>query len=157
MILVSACLLGYNCKYNGGNNKNTELMKLLEGKKIVPICPEELGGLPTPRLACEIIDGTGQDVLKGNSKVLNKEGLDLTPNFIEGAKKTLAKAQETGSHLAILKSRSPSCGVNYIYDGSFSSKLRSGDGVTTALLKQHGIKVVSEEDYIKGEFSNESN
>lgn len=156
MILVSACLLGYNCKYNGGNNKNPQIIELLKGKEIIPVCPEELGGLTTPRTACEIIDGTGKDVLEGNCRVLNKEGFDLTPNFIEGAKKTLAKAQEAGCELAILKSRSPSCGVNYIYDGSFSSKLRSGDGVTTALLKQHGIKVVNEEDYLKGELANES-
>lgn len=157
MILVSACLLGHNCKYNGGNNKNLELIDLLKDKKIISVCPEELGGLPTPRLACEIINGTGKDVLEGNSKVLNKAGLDVTNNFLAGAKETLAEALKTGANYAILKSRSPSCGVNYIYDGSFSSNLRPGDGVTTALLRKHGIKVVSEEDYIKGENFNESN
>lgn len=156
MILVSACLLGHNCKYNGGNNKNPELIDLLKDKKIIPVCPEELGGLPTPRLACEIINGTGKDVLEGNSKVINKAGLDLTNNFILGAKNTLREAQKSGSQCAILKSRSPSCGVKYIYDGTFTSNLISGDGVTTALLKKHGIKVISEEDFIKGENFDES-
>lgn len=150
MKLVSACLLGHNCKYNGANNLNTELIELLKNEKIIPVCPEELGGLGTPRSACEIINGSGADVLEGKSKVYTKDGADVTDHLILGAKKTLTEAQKTGANIAILKSRSPSCGVKYIYDGSFSSKLRDGDGVTTALLKNFGIKVFNEEDYIKG-------
>ncbi|HZK44234.1 MAG TPA: DUF523 domain-containing protein [Syntrophomonadaceae bacterium] len=157
MILISACLLGYNCKYNGGNNFNPDLLKLLKNESFIPICPEQLGGLPTPRIACEIQNATGDDVLLGKGKIYNKNGYDLTSLFVQGAKRTLIEAKKAGVNKAILKSKSPSCGVNQIYDGSFTSKLKNGDGVTTALLKQSGIEVISAEDYIKGEKSNESN
>ncbi len=108
MILVSACLLGDNCKYNGGNNLNPQLVYLLENKNIIPICPEQLGGLPTPRTPCEIYAGTGETVLLGISKVLNKNGENKTHNFIKGAKKTLERAKNNQIELAILKSKSPS-------------------------------------------------
>ncbi len=157
MKLVSACLLGHNCKYNGGNNLNLHLVRLLKDEEIIPICPEELGGLPTPRAACEIINGSGNEVLLGKCRVHNKEGLDLTAEFLEGAEKTLDEAKKLGADMAILKSRSPSCGVGKIYDGSFSSTLKDGDGVTAALLKQFGLKVISDEEYIKGDRLDESN
>lgn len=151
MKLVSACLLGHNCKYDGGNNLNIELIKLLENEEIIPVCPEELGGLSTPRLACEIQKGTGETVLNGEAKVYDKKMLDVTKEFIDGACETLNEALKHNVDLAILKSRSPSCGVGKIYDGSFSSILIDGDGVTAAILRQNGIKVVSEDEFIKGE------
>lgn len=157
MILVSACLLGHDCKYNGGNNLNPLLVELLKDEEIISVCPEQLGGLPTPRIPSEIQNGSGKEVLAGKSIIVNKEGQNLTDNFIKGAKLTLAKAKNANAILAILKSRSPSCGVNVIYDGTFSSQLRSGDGVTTSLLRQNNIKVISDEDFIKGENVNESN
>lgn len=157
MILVSACLLGDNCKYNGDSNLNPTLVKLLKDKDTIAICPEQLGGLPTPRIPCEILNGTGNTVLAGISKVINKNGNNLTNSFIYGAQQTLTYAKDNKVNLAILKSKSPSWGVNLIYDGSFSSRLKKGDGVTTALLKKHNIKVLSEEEYIKGVNFNESN
>ncbi len=108
MILVSACLLGDNCKYNGDNNLNPTLIELLEGKDTIPICPEQLGGLPTPRIPSEILNGTGDTVLAGIGKVINKNGDNLTNSFIYGAQQTLAYAKDNKVELAILKSRSPS-------------------------------------------------
>lgn len=151
MKLVSACLLGHNCKYDGGNNLNIELLKLLENEEIIPICPEELGGLPTPRLACEIQKGTGEMVLAGKCRVFDKEEKDLTKEFITGAQKTLEEAIRHKVDLAILRSRSPSCGLGKIYDGSFASILIDGNGVTAAILRKNGIKVISEDEFIKGE------
>lgn len=136
-ILVSSCLLGDNCKYNGQNNLNQKLINDLENFDIIPICPEVLGGLPTPRIPSEII----------GDKVINKEGIDVTKNFLDGAKHSLYIAKELNIKYAILKSRSPSCGRGRIYDGSFSGKLISGNGITTNLLENYGIEVYSEEDY----------
>ncbi|MDD3271318.1 MAG: DUF523 domain-containing protein [Syntrophomonadaceae bacterium] len=152
MKLVSACLCGINCKYNGKNNLNLYFMELLQEGDVIPVCPEQLGGLPTPRLPAEIDAGSGQDVLVGYSKVLNKNGEDVSDNYIKGAYETLKIAQLAGVDTAILKSRSPSCGSKYIYDGSFSYKLRQADGVTAALLKENGIRVMDEDEYMeKGE------
>lgn len=151
MNLISACLCGYNCKYNGENNFYPVFKELLEKGYFFPVCPEEFGGLPTPRPQAEIKGGTGTDVLKGQAKVVNKRGEDVSDFFIKGAYLTLEKALEKGAVYAILKSRSPSCGSGKIYDGSFNSVLRDGDGVTAALLKQHGIKVITEEEYLKGD------
>ncbi|MGI6684745.1 MAG: DUF523 domain-containing protein [Bacillota bacterium] len=145
MILISACLLGVNCKYSGGNNKNSDLVALLKDKKILPICPEELGGLPTPRFPAEIIKGNGLDVLNGRAKVCLKDGSDVTQRFLEGAEITKKIVQSNPVNLAIMKERSPSCGVKRIYDGTFTGSIISGTGVTTALLKKMGIKVISEE------------
>ncbi len=149
MYLISACLCGINCKYNGGNNYHPYFQKLLHENKVVPVCPEDLGGLPTPRTPCEIYAGGGEAVLKGHNKVINKDGIDVTSNFLKGAYKTLTLAQNSGIKMAILKSRSPSCGVGQIYDGSFNSILIPGDGVTTALLKKCGFTVISDECYLK--------
>lgn len=157
VVLVSACLFGENCKYNGGNNFNSLLKQLLKDQEVLLICPEQLGGLPTPRTPAEIQEGEGKDVLAGKSWVINKNGDNITNNFIKGAKLTLAKAKIENISLAILKSNSPSCGVNKIYDGSFSAQLKKGDGVTTALLRDNNISVISDEDFIKGENTNESN
>ena len=152
MKLVSACLCGINCKYNGKNNLNLYFMELLQEGDVIPVYPKQLGGLPTPRLPAEIDAGSGQDVLVGYSKVLNKNGEDVSDNYIKGAYETLKIAQLAGVDTAILKSRSPSCGSKYIYDGSFSYKLRQADGVTAALLKENGIRVMDEDEYMeKGE------
>lgn len=145
MQLVSACLCGVNCKYNGKNNENSYMIELLRKGEVIPVCPEQLGGLSTPRKACEISGGTGLDVLEGKAQVINSDGDDLSENFIRGAEETLLMAKKMGITRAILQRRSPSCGVGKIYDGSFSSLLIDGDGVTAALLTQNGITVISDE------------
>ncbi len=139
-VLVSKCLLGYNCKYNGGNNFNQKVMDFLTDKEVIPICPEELGGLPTPRTPCEIIQ-TG-----GKIKVINKDGEDVTENFIRGAGLSLQEAIKHGADYALLKSRSPSCGCGEIYDGTFSHTIVNGNGVTAQLLIDNGISVKTEEE-----------
>ncbi|HHT63945.1 MAG: DUF523 domain-containing protein [Bacillota bacterium] len=151
MILISACLLGKNCKYSGGNNKNPGLISLLKDKSVISVCPEELGGLPTPRLPAEISGGTGIDVIHGKAKVCFRDGTDVTRNFIKGAIETQKYIQFYPVKLAIMKEGSPSCGVNRIYDGSFKGISHSGSGVTTALLKDSGIKVISEETPLTGD------
>jgi uncharacterized protein YbbK (DUF523 family) len=117
--------------------------------QLIPVCPEQLGGLPTPRKTCEIMGGTGLDVLQGRAKVINRDGEDLSNNFIRGAEETLFIAQKMGIKRAILQRRSPSCGVGKIYDGTFSSSLINGNGVTAALLLINGITVISDE-FFKG-------
>lgn len=146
MILVSACLLGVNCKYDGKNNFTQSVLDVLKEKGIIPVCPEQLGGLTTPRVAAEIVDGDGLDVLENRAKVLRKDGVDVTRAFIKGAEETLYIARSMNCRQAILKAKSPSCGLGKIYDGSFSNTLRNGDGVTTALLKKNGIQVYVEGD-----------
>lgn len=135
-ILVSACLLGKNCKYNGGNNLNQGVLEFIEGHEVIGVCPEQLGGLSTPRLPAEIVDGV----------VTNKEGVSVDAEFRKGAQSALAAALENKVDLAILQSRSPSCGVKEIYDGSFSGKKIKGQGVFAKLLSAHGIKVLDTED-----------
>ncbi len=135
-IIVSACLLGCNCKYNGGNNYCEKIEKLKEQYNIIDICPEVLGGLSTPRIPSEIVD----------DKVINKEGLDVTNNYNIGANLALEKALENNCEIAILKAKSPSCGSGKIYDGTFTSTLIDGDGIATRLFKQHNIKVYTEEE-----------
>lgn len=149
MKLVSACLCGVNCKYNGKSNLNLYFMELVREGEAIPVCPEQLGGLATPRTPAEISGGSGQEVLSGSCRVFTKDGLDVTDNYVKGAFETLKIAQLTGVDAAILKSRSPSCGSGYIYDGSFSYKTRKADGVTAALLKENGIKVIDEDEYIE--------
>ncbi len=133
-ILVSACLLGEDCKYNGGNNKNEEVIKLGEKHTLIPICPECFAGLPVPRVPSEIKDG----------RVYSKEGKDLTEEFFDGAEKSLYIAEETGCQLAVLKERSPSCGFGKIYDGSFSGRLINSNGIAAQLLYDHGITIIGE-------------
>lgn len=135
-ILVSACLLGKNCKYNGGNNLNRSVLDFIEGHEVIGVCPEQLGGLSTPRLQAEIVDGV----------VTNKEGVSVDAEFRKGAQSALAAALENKVDLAILQSRSPSCGVKEIYDGSFSGKKIKGQGVFAKLLSARGIKVLDAED-----------
>ncbi|MDR0841523.1 MAG: DUF523 domain-containing protein [Christensenellaceae bacterium] len=143
-IAVSQCLAGEACRYDGGSKPNAAVLELVRQGEAVCICPECLGGLPTPREPSEIIGGEGADVLAGRAKVLNRAGQDVSERFIQGAYAALAICKAQGIGYAILKARSPSCGTGKIYDGSFSGALRGGDGVTAALLKQNGIQVVTE-------------
>ncbi|AET69390.1 hypothetical protein Desor_3945 [Desulfosporosinus orientis DSM 765] len=146
MILVSACLLGLNTKYNGESNAHSLLQKYCLWGRFIPVCPEQLGGLPTPREPVEIIQGTGQEVLRGRSLIKGEQGEAVTGYFIRGAQETLKLVKMFKVSAAILKERSPSCGVNHIYDGSFSHSRIPGQGVTAALLKEHNIPIYSEED-----------
>ena len=143
MILVSACLLGINCKYNGKNNKNENVINYLKDKQYIIACPEQLGGLSTPRNPSEIIKVNKDEIVKSNT------GLDVTYNFTKGANECLHIAKIYGCTEAILKEGSPSCGSNYIYDGTFSGNKIQGEGVTTSLLRKHGIKVISENEVFK--------
>ena len=131
-ILISACLIGLNCKYNGGNNENSKLVELMKEKDLVPICPEQLGGLKTPRVSAE----------RKQEKVITKEGVDVTKEYQKGAEEVLNLAKKLNIKKAILKSRSPSCGIDEIYDGTFSHTLIKRDGVTAELLKKNGIEVI---------------
>lgn len=146
IILVSSCLLGECCKYNGGNNKNSKVVEYLKNNHILPVCPEVLGGLPIPRPPAEIIGGDGFSVLEGKARVVNSEGIDVTTEFLIGANKTLMQCIENKCKMAILKANSPSCSSKKIYDGSFTSKKICGVGVTSALLLNNNIEIYSEED-----------
>ena len=133
-IIVSACLLGENCKYNGKNNRDEKVIALKEYFDIIPVCPEYFAGLPIPREPAEIVNG----------RVINKNGEDLTAKFIEGAEHTLYIAEEKGCVVAVLKENSPSCGFGQIYDGSFTSQLTQGNGITAGLISSRGIEVFGE-------------
>ncbi|MDD5750384.1 MAG: DUF523 domain-containing protein [Candidatus Pacebacteria bacterium] len=144
-ILCSACLLGVKCRYDGQGKPNEKVLGLAKKEILIPVCPEQLGGLPIPRVPSEAT-GSGQAVLEGKAKVITKQGSDVTDSFIRGAEEVLKLARLLGAKKAILKQRSPSCGSGQIYDGTFSKTVTKGDGVTAALLKQNGIEVVSEEE-----------
>ena len=135
-ILISACLVGDNVKYDGGNNKNPLISKLLEKYELVPFCPEVEGGLPIPRHPCE----------QRGEQVVNDLGEDKTDEFNRGADLALNICLYLKITKAVLKERSPSCGVHSIYDGTFSHKVIDGSGVTAALLKRKGITVYSEDE-----------
>ena len=135
-ILVSACLLGINCKYSGGNNKNEKVLEYIKDKEVIPVCPEIMGGLSTPRPPSEII----------NDKVMNSLNQDVTQQYKKGAEETLKLAKLFNVKKALLKAKSPSCGKGYIYDGTFSSTLIEGNGITTKLLIENGIEVITEKD-----------
>ncbi|MGE5398260.1 MAG: DUF523 domain-containing protein [Chitinophagales bacterium] len=147
MIMVSACLLGTSCKYNGGHNLNQAVASYLKDKPIILICPEMLAGLGIPRNACEIQGGDGHDVLSGKARVVSLSGKDLTAEFIMGAESCLNLALLNEVSTAILKERSPSCGCRQIYDGCFSNSIVKGSGVTASLLEKNKIKIMSEEDF----------
>lgn len=133
---VSACLLGVNCKYNGGNNFSAKLEEYLEGHEVVPLCPEVMGGLSTPRVPAEMVEG----------EVMNREGRSVDEAFRKGAEIALRRVLEEGAELVILQSRSPSCGVKEVYDGSFSGKLIPGRGIFVARLDEAGIFAIDVED-----------
>jgi len=146
-IIISACLLGERVRYDGKDNWLTDaaLKQLQNQGRLIPFCPEVAGGFTVPRLPAEIANGDGNTVLAGKTKVVNNAGQNVTAQFILGAKQCLAVAQRHGATVAILKENSPSCGVNCIYDGTFSGKKKAGCGVTTALLMRNNIDVFSEE------------
>ncbi|HCP15383.1 MAG TPA: purine-nucleoside phosphorylase [Peptococcaceae bacterium] len=135
-LLVSACLLGAACKYSGTGNFDPRIAALAENHHLIPVCPEQLGGLPTPRKTVEIAEG----------RALDRDGLDVTAQFIKGAEESLKLARLLRCNAAILKSRSPSCGHGSVYDGTFSGKSTVGNGLTADLLCKAGIKVFSEEE-----------
>lgn len=151
-ILVSACLLGENIKYNGGNNAHHHLIKLFKKNPglFIPVCPENDGGLPTPRPPAEIQNKKRTETQKEAEEaentvlILNNLGEDVSEYFLKGAAKTLETAQKYGANYAILKESSPSCGANLIYDGNFNGTKIPGAGVTTQLLRKNGIKVHAE-------------
>lgn len=149
-ILISACLLGQKVRYDGGDclQNHPRLQAWIKAGNTVTICPEMAGGMPAPRPPSEIQGGkTGAAVLKGEAKIMNRAGDDVTDPYIEGARKTLALAQKHHVRVAILKAKSPSCGSSSVYDGTFSRELIPGMGVTAELLSQHGI-LVFDEDHI---------
>ncbi|WP_304509548.1 DUF523 domain-containing protein [Anaerotignum sp.] len=135
-ILVSACLLGKNCKYNGGNNYNQNVIDYIQGHTIISICPELLGGLGSPRESVEIVDGVFR----------TKNGKNVTKEFQAGVNRAMERISSKNIDLAILQSRSPTCGVNQIYDGTFQGDLIKGQGLFAKTLKEAGIKVTDCED-----------
>ncbi|MGQ1910113.1 DUF523 domain-containing protein [Marinifilum sp. RC60d5] len=137
MIIVSACLAGVKCRYDGNNNLVPEIRDLVLNGKAIALCPEELGGLPTPRVSCEIIQ----------SNIMSKDGNNFSDEFNIGAKKVLNVATTLDTKLAILKTNSPSCGYGRIYDGTFTGNKKSGNGVTANLLENTGIKILNEDNF----------
>ena len=133
-LLVSACLLGENCKYSGGNNFSPAVRSLAERFELLPVCPERLGGLPTPRVPSERV----------GDRVLTREGADVTEAFRRGAERALELARANGVTRAVLQERSPSCGSGSVYDGTFTGRLVPGRGVTAALLEENGVRTYSE-------------
>lgn len=151
MRLVSACLLGVNCRYDGASKLNENVLALSRKETLIPVCPEQLGGLPTPRLPSGIASGTGVDVIAGRSSVRNADGEDVTECFTTGAAEVLRLASMFGIREAVLKQGSPSCGSGQTQcmeneGGSYLSHPAEGDGVTAALLKRNGVRVITEED-----------
>jgi len=137
MILCSACLLGIECCYDGRSRLNLKAVDLASRETLIPVCPEQLGGLPTPRSPSEIKEG----------RVFTKEGADVTAHFIRGAQEVLKIAGIYGITRALMKQRSPSCGCGEIYDGTFTGRVITGNGVTAELLMKHGINIITEDDF----------
>ena len=135
-IMVSACLAGVNCKYNGGNNRNEKVLQLMAEHEVILVCPEQLGGLPTPRVPSEIKDGV----------VTSRDGRIVDSQFRTGAEKCLEIAMLEKPELIVLQSRSPSCGIKQRYDGTFTGTLTDGPGVTAKLLMENGFRCVDVED-----------
>ncbi|QIO07299.1 DUF523 domain-containing protein [Acinetobacter shaoyimingii] len=147
--LISACLVGHPVRYDGKHCLHSKLKALIKTEQAVVICPEVAGGLSTPRLPAEIVGGDGFDVLQGQAKVLNSIGEDVTQAFLYGAHQALEWAKAHHVTHVILKANSPSCGASLIYDGTFTGQKIQGNGVTSALLKQHGFEVWTEDEFLK--------
>ena len=144
-ILVSRCLLGHRVRYDGGaSGPFDQLQQWIAEGRVVPLCPEVAGGLPTPRAAAEIPGGQGVEVLDGSARVITTEGEDVSAEFLSGARQALALVQQHDIRIAVLKANSPSCGNLLTYDGTFSGVKVSGEGVTAALLSRHGVRVFNE-------------
>ena len=139
-LLVSACLIGVRCRYDGGSKPRRLLVEMARRGLVLPLCPEQLGGLSTPRVPAELVGGTGEEVLAGEARVVDRSGVDRSEAFRLGARETLSRARRHGCRLAVLKERSPSCGVCRLADG------REGLGVTAALLAAEGLDLMSDED-----------
>ena len=144
MKIVSACLVGVDCRFNGKHKMDRHLLKAFKRGELLPVCPEQLGGLPTPRVPAKIVEGDGYDVLDGKTMVINEKNEDVTENFVRGAKEVLKIAKLLDIKEAILESKSPSCGSGKLYDEASGSSVK-GDGVLTALLKRNGIHVIPHE------------
>jgi uncharacterized protein YbbK (DUF523 family) len=145
-VLVSACLAGRACRFDGSANPDDFVGRLVASGRAVLVCPEVDGGLGTPRPPAEIVGGSGDDVLAGRARVVTSDGTDVTDAYVAGAYHALAVAEHSGAKSAVLKARSPSCGHGEIYDGTFSGRTAPGDGVTAALLRAHDIDVLSDEE-----------
>lgn len=145
-IIVSACLAGLATTHDGRAKPHPQVLELVRQGRAILVCPEQLGGLPTPRPEAEIAAGDGEAVLDGSALVRDIDGNDVTGNYLRGAREALRAARLAGATKAILKARSPSCGKDRVYDGSFSGTLKEGTGVTAALFRREGIEVLSEED-----------
>ena len=143
MIVISACLVGLKCMYNGDSDPRPHFVEQMARRELLPVCPEQLGGLSTPRLPCEIVGGAGEDVLDGNARICTRDGDDITQAFLRGANEVLYLARLVEADLIILKQKSPSCGCGYIYNGAFTGTLRKGNGVTTALLLREKFQVLA--------------
>jgi len=144
-ILVSRCLLGHRVRYDGGaSGPFDQLQQWIAEGRVVALCPEVAGGLPTPRAAAEIPGGQGAQVLDGHARVITTDGEDVSAEFLSGAQQALALVQQHAIRIAVLKANSPSCGNLLTYDGTFSGVKVSGEGVTAALLTRHGVQVFSE-------------
>lgn len=144
-VLVSACLLGQPVRYDGRDSGHPDLLQRWQAeRRVVPLCPEVAGGLPTPRPPAEIPGGQGAAVLDGQAQVVTVTGLDVSEAFLAGARQALALVREHGIRVAVLKAGSPSCGNRLTYDGTFSGVKVPGEGVTTALLRREGVLVFSE-------------
>jgi len=149
-ILVSRCLLGHRVRYDGGaSGPFDQLQQWLDDGRVVPLCPEVAGGLPTPRAAAEIPGGQGGEVLDGHASVITTEGDDVSAEFLSGAYQALDLVQKHGIRIAVLKANSPSCGNLLTYDGTFSGVKVSGEGVTAALLRRQGVQVFSELELVE--------
>ncbi|MEU8828103.1 DUF523 domain-containing protein [Streptomyces sp. NPDC048636] len=140
-ILVSACLRGVPCRYDGRHKAVSALDEAVAGHDVVSFCPEVAGGLTTPRRPAELVGGDGHDVLEGTAQVVDDTGRDVTAAFVDGARRALEAARRGGCTEALLMPRSPSCGQGAVYDGSFTGELTPGDGVTAALFARNGITV----------------
>ena len=138
-VIISACLLGLKVRYDGKSKENEDILSLINDFEFIPVCPEVFGGLPTPRVPSEIKDG----------KVINKDVIDVTSNYLRGAEETLRLCKIYNVDTVVFKSKSPSCGKGLIYDGTFSGNLVHGNGITTGYLLKNGIKVYSEDEFIK--------
>ena len=145
-ILVSSCLAGIPCCYDGEDRLVEEVRELVRAGKAVKACPEVLGGLLSPRPKHELVGGGGAEVLKGEAKVISEKGADESASFKAGAEALMEMAKEAGVTIAILKARSPSCGAGKIYNGTFMGVTKDGDGVAAALLRENGIKLFTEEE-----------
>ena len=140
MLIVSKCFTGECCRYDGRSKPNLRIAALVKAGRAIAVCPEQLGGLPTPRVPAELT-ASGEKVLAGCARAVTRDGRDVTEEFVRGAREALKIALSCGAKRAVLKAKSPSCGCGLIYDGTFTGTLETGDGVFAALLKQNGIEV----------------